>query len=377
MNGTIAKNWITIQDPEKMEKVIVDWFSRNHSYLRTESTNTPESKFISKKPNGLFVVELPGSEPTGLPGSIGQIFLSDGRQVELEFEVVQTKDNLMLIRPKLIRYEHLDRKSPRIGNLIGKVSAGHFQVSKDNFDISKLFGVTTSVLLQDIHKKVVESKFPQAHLVFAQAGGEPVSEEMHLAFQSRKPIFITNTQTMDSPNVELPLFDLKKEYEEELSLEEHILDFKRKKIDSFVIYPVLIPFALNKEFAFLCFESPSGPTPTEILDLYKEVENTFLERIMDSNTHTIDVKQNVINVSLHGAALEINDERIRRSIRVKPTLTADLNFKMQAPIRVSMQVRHIKDCGDYDLVGLEIQGFSGDPDGFRKFKEYIEFIQKI
>jgi hypothetical protein len=50
---------------------------------------------------------------------------------------------------------------------------------------------------------------------------------------------------------------------------------------------------------------------------------------------------------------------------------------MQAPIRIALEVRYIFNAGEYDIVGCEIVGFSGDPEGLRKYKSYLEFIQTI
>ncbi|WCL48971.1 DUF1577 domain-containing protein [Leptospira sp. GIMC2001] len=374
MNETIESNsrvWKTVNEQEFIDKFILEKFSKELSIIKGYESSKPRAKFISKKPNGMYVLKL--ETDIDAVEKKGTIYLTNERQLELDFEIVETKEDLVLMKPTLLKVAEADRKSPRIGGLLGKVTAGNFLISKQDIEESKLFGVSSGVLIQDIHRKVLKS-FPNSKVIVASQGS--VTEEMELSFKKSKAIFVTDTNQMKSLDAD-GILDLRKEFEDEFLLEDKILEYKKKKISSFVIFPILIPFGPPKHFAYLTVSQELGSVNPSVLDLYKEVENTFFQRIMDSNTYTVDVRQNIVNASTHGVAIEVTDRRIREALAVKPSLTVDLNFKMQAPIRTALAVRHITNCGDYDLVGTEIVGFSGDPDGLRKYKSYLEFIQKI
>jgi hypothetical protein len=367
----VGRKWQEIIDLDKIEKFIIEKFSKDISTVKGFEDSKPRAKFVSKKTNGMFVIKL-DSELT-FPESKGTIYTNLDRQIELDFDIIQTKEDMLLIKPYLLRLADFDRKSPRLGNLRGKVTATNFLVSKEDIEEKKLFGVTSNVLIQDIHKKLIPLDI-NSNVVMPKSG--EYSEELDLCIQSGKMIYIIDTSRMVSyqdPDV----LDVKKEYEEELILEDKVSEFKKKKISSLLIYPIIIPFGPPKPFAFLVSKKDIGGIDPSILELYKKVEDVFLERIMDSNTHTVDVRQNIVNASLQGVALEITDERIRKALKVKPSFTVDLNFKMQQPLRVALEARHIRDCGDYDIVGAEIIGFSGDAEGGRKYNSFLEFVQKI
>jgi hypothetical protein len=81
---------------------------------------------------------------------------------------------------------------------------------------------------------------------------------------------------------------------------------------------------------------------------------------MDSNTHVLDVKQNVFNVSRGGVSIEVRDREIIKALKVKPTMTLDINFKMQAPLRMAVEMKHMEEVKDYFVIGSQIVGLSGD-----------------
>lgn len=371
--GTVitTRDWEIVEDRESIERLIVNVFSKEIATVHGAESPRSKSKFVSKKPDGNFVLRL--DNPVNFSDAQGTIYLTKDRQMELDFDVLDYKDDFLLIYPKLVRVAKIDRRSDRIVDLIGKVTATNFLVSKENIDDSKIFGVASSVLIQDIHKRLVDQKF-QSQVVMANS--TRLNDELDLSFKKGKSIFILDSQTMTSyedPRV----IDIRKEYEDEFLLEDKIAAYNKKKISSVLIYPIIIPFGPPKPFAFLACTRDLGSIDPELLDIYKNVEITFLERIMDSNTHIVDVRQNVINASLHGVAIEISDPRIRNALKIKPSLTVDLNFKMQQPLRVALDVRHSEDCGDYDIIGTEIVGFSGNTDGASKYKMFLDFIQKI
>lgn len=373
MEGSEINNrdWEIVDEQSSIEKLIVDVFSKEVATVRISESPRPKCKFVSKKPDGNYVLRL--DNPVVFPSTQGTIYLNKDRQMELDFEILDHKEDFLLIQPKSIRVARVNRKSERIVDLVGKVTATNFLVSKENIDASKIFGVASSILIQDIHKRLVDHKY-QSEVIMAN--NIRLTEEMKLCFTKAKSIFILDSQKMVSYS-DPRVLDIRKEYEEEFLLEDKISAFSKNKISSVLIYPIIIPFGPSKPFAFLTCTKSDGSIEPELLDIYKNVEITFLERIMDSNTHIVDVRQNVINASLHGVALEITDQRIRNALKVKPSLTVDLNFKMQQPLRVALDVRHSEDFGEYDIVGTEIAGFSGDAEGASKYKMFLEFIQKL
>ncbi len=365
------RRWQEVNDLEKIDQFITEKLSRQISMLKGFDDANPRVKFLSKKPGFLYVVKL--DNHLDFLSKYATLQTNLDRHIEMDFSILQSKDDLLLIQPVVLRLAETERRSPRITGLKGKVTATNFLVTKEILDDSRLYGVVSRVLIQDIHKKVMGEK-QNSQVSFPEE--KDWEKEKDLSFQSGKTIFILNTLQMISISYDSVL-DAKKAFDEELILEERIMEYKKRKITSILVYPVVLPYGKRKPFAFLIATSNSNPLDPEILEKYKEIERIFLQRFLDSNTQTVDVRQNVINASLHGLALEITEPAIRKAIRIRPTMTIDLNFKMQQPLRVALDVKHIQDHGDYDIVGAEIAGFSGDPEGGSKYKSFLDFIQKI
>lgn len=366
-----SREWQRIVDRSAIDRFIVDVLSKEFSTVKGFEESKPKAKFLSKKPDGTYVLKL--DSPLAFPEQKGTVYANLEKHSELDFEIIQSKEDLYLVKPTVLRIAEQERKSARIFDVRGKISAGNFLVSKENIDEAKIFGVASSVLIQDIHKRLIPLNYSSEVIMAAQTS---LTEEMELAFKREKIVYILDAYRMVS-STDPKVLDIRKEYENELVLDDKIVEFNKQKIASLIIYPIIIPFGPKKPFAFLVCKKDSGGIEHQLLELYKEVEKTFLNRIMDSNTHTIDVKQNVVNASLHGVALEITDPRIRKALQVKPSLTVDLNFKMQQPLRVALDVRYIQVHKDYDIVGTEIAGFSGDMEGAQRYKMFLEFIQKL
>ncbi|MDF3818464.1 DUF1577 domain-containing protein [Leptospira sp. 96542] len=325
-------------------------------------------KFKGERADGTHIWEL-----QTIPETIDQIFTiqtTPSFHVEVDYELVNQKDNLLL--GKLIdkRQTYTTRSEVRNEKVRDNAVVSNFLISNTNIDFSKLTGVSSQVILTDIHRNLLKD-YPQSKVIFSS--NAPNSEEVELLKENKKPFFITSTETMESLDSD-EVFDLKKYFEDEFILDDKVQEYKRKKIASFVCYPIFIQIKEMYFFAFLTLESEKVNLPLEVLSAYKEVERTFQERIMDSNTHILDVKQNVLNVSRGGLALEVTNPEIVKSLKIKPSFTLDVNFKLQAPIRMVLELRHMEEVNDFYIVGSRIVGVSGDKKAKDIYHSLIDFF---
>ncbi|TGK81655.1 DUF1577 domain-containing protein [Leptospira noumeaensis] len=325
-------------------------------------------KFKGERPDGAHIWEL-----ETIPELIETIFTIQATpqfHVEVDYELINQKDNLLLGKIIDRRQTYTTRQDPRNEKVRGNAVASNFLVAKTNIDFSKLTGVSSQVILSDIQRTVLKN-YPQSKVVFLS--GTIHSDEIDLMKEHKKPIFILDTETFESYPSE-DVFDPKKTFEDEFLLDDKIQEYKKKKISSYIYYPLFIQMKDMHFFAYLSLETERTGIPSEVLDLFKEVERTFQERIMDSNTHILDIKQNVLNVSRGGVALEVNDMEIIKALKVKPTFTLDINFKLQAPIRMAIELRHLEEVNDYYRLGGRITGVSGDKKAKEIYHSLIEFF---
>lgn len=366
-------------------------FMTEREYVPLEAVRVlPEFYKQMMAGNGLFLkgyesplrVRFKGSRPDGdhifelenLPESIDSkltIQATPSFHVEIDYELINQKDNLLLCKILEKRQSYQTRQEDRNDKVRENVLASNFLIAKTNIDFSKLTGVSSQVILTDIHKALLKD-FPLSKVVFLSAHTN--SDEIELMKVHKKPIFVQDTELMESFPSE-DVIDPKPFFEDDFILDDKISEYKRKKIGSFLLYPIFIYMKEMHFFAYLSLEWEKPGLPETVLNLYKDVEKTFQERIMDSNTHILDIKQNVLNVSRGGVAIEINHPEIVKSLKLKPAFTVDINFKLQAPIRMALEIRHMEQVNDFFRVGSRIIGLSGDKKAKDIYHSLIEFFR--
>lgn len=324
--------------------------------------------FKGKRSDGSHIFQMEGE--LEFSGKSFVVYTTPSKHIEIEYELISHKDNLILGMLFEKRQSLSERSDPRNDRIYGNVMASNFLISKPNTDISKITGVSSRVILADIHKALLGS-YPQSKVVYVS--NSMLNDEIEILKEFKKTIYILNSELMEA--VHLPeIFDLKKSYEDDFILDEKVEEFKQKKKGSFLMFPIFIHLQREHLFAYLNIGFEKTPVPMEVYELYKEVEATFQSRIMDSNTYIFDVKQNVLNVSQGGVAIEVRNLEIIDSLKTKPSMTVDINFKMQAPLRMAVNLKHMEEVKDYFVIGAHIVGISGDKKAKDIYHSLIKFF---
>lgn len=174
------------------------------------------------------------------------------------------------------------------------------------------------------------------------------------------------------------VLDLKQELEDEMILEDRTKIYRSGKIQSFAIYPIYYKDPSGSKLVALGYaETKDRILDPAILKKYAELETVFNDRIEDSNTLDIDIRQNVINASEGGILLEVTESQLVESFLHKPFFTADITFKMQAPLRFAFKIRHISQIGEIYLVGAEIVGSNDAKTNMTLLKKNLSFIKSV
>lgn len=363
------REWAPMEESLNIQDLYKQMMNAEGLYLKGYDTQI-KLRFKGERPDGSHIFEMEAIPD--FPTERFTVYTTPSFQVEVDYQILSKKDNLLLGKLIEKRQSFAVRQDPRNEKVYGSVLASNFLVAKTDIDFSKLTGVSSQVILTDIHRNLLKD-YPQSKVVFISSS--EMNDEVELMQLYKKPLYLINTQVMES--APLPdVYDPKETFEEDFLLDDKIAEYKRKKMSSFLYYPIFIKMNDLHFFAYLSLEYEKSPVPIAVFELFKEVEITFQERIMDSNTHILDLKQNVLNVSKGGVAIEVRDPEIIKSLMIKPSMTIDINFKMQAPIRMAMELRHMEEIHDFYVVGTRIIGLSGgDKRGKEIYESLIEFFR--
>ncbi|MDZ4724946.1 MAG: DUF1577 domain-containing protein [Leptospira sp.] len=349
----IEREFMPLENSLNLPEFFKNQMGGNGIYLKGFDTEI-KLKFKGSRPDNSHIFET--EVVIEIPGNSFIVHATPSYHIEIEYELISQKDNLLLGKVKDKKQTSIVRSESRNHKIYGNVLASNFLIAKTNIDFSKLTGVSSQVILTDIHKTLLQ-EYPKSRVIFVSNGEQ--SDEVELLREYKKPIYVLNThvmETLKSPE----FFDPKVSFEEDFILEDKIAEYKRRKIDSYLLYPIFIHMHELHFFAYLSLEVEKSSVPPEVFLKYKEVESTFQARIMDSNTHILDIKQNVFNVSRGGVSIEVRDREIIKALKVKPSMTLDINFKMQAPLRMAVEMKHMEEVKDYFVIGSQIVGLSGD-----------------
>lgn len=287
---------------------------------------------------------------------------------ELVFERLNSKEKSHVCTLRQIKVARHTRRIERFSTEKNPVHAGNFLVAKIDLEIKSALGFSTEVIFSEVDK-TLKSKYPRSKIV-PLFNRYDLTEEEELIRKHALPIFITNTTKMESYK-EAETFDLKTHYEEEFLLEEKISAFRKEMIQSFIYYPIIFKSATEDVVIGYCYNESQTPITQGNLEYFEIIAYTIKKRIMDSSTATVDVKQNIINVSEHGVLIEITSDYIYQAIKTKPSFSMDIVFKMSVPMRFSLYAKHIYQIEEAYYIGAEITGSNSEEKGFDKYKDIV------
>ncbi|MFB5650338.1 DUF1577 domain-containing protein [Leptospira wolffii] len=370
--------WDTIRDPQKIEYILKEYVHNNGLFLK-ENPLKQELQILQTASDGKIHLRI-DPEYVNEEGEI-TVYKTLSKHMEIGFRVqsVNHDDGVVICVPEYIRIAKDGRILPRVEGLAGKVVAHRFHTLKKDQDSTKVLGTSGQILLTDLHRNIL-ADYPFSRLVFPT--GRELNPEQELSKRSGKAIFVKDAITLESLSKEeapgFDLMDLRKELDEELLLEDRMKAYRLGKIQAFAVYPIYYRDPLGPKLLALGYaETKDKQLDPEILKKFKELEDIFNERIEDSNTLDLDVRQNVVNASEGGILLEVTESQLVESFLHKPFFTADLTFKMQAPLRFAFKIRHISQIGEIYLVGAEIVGSNDAKANMTLLKKNLSFIKSV
>ncbi|WP_078129063.1 DUF1577 domain-containing protein [Leptospira alexanderi] len=368
------RSWETIQDLSKIKYILKEYI-HFQGLLVKESPFHQELNPIEIREDGTFVFPI-DSTLTNVNDEL-VLYRTLSKHIEISFDVIEKTDTQIICKPIFAKIAKTKRVSPRIEGLMGKVIAHKFLIPRKELDITKVLGTSGQIILNDLNRKVKQI-YPFSKLVFNSS--KELTPEEELVKKYKRPIYIRDTSTLDSTSegefANLNLLPIKETLQEELILEDRLRFFKSSKTRSLLIYPILFRSGGETQiFAMGVIESSEGPISDKVIPLYKEMEEIFNSKMGDSNTKSLDKRQNILNISEGGVLLEVTDPELIESFLHKPVFTADITFKMQAPLRFAFHIRHISQAGEIYHVGAEIVGSNDAKANMTLLKKNMNFIK--
>ena len=285
------------------------------------------------------------------------------RHLEIEFaKVSEPESGAIVLRPVAGRIGRANRAYPRVENVEAVVSAGHFQVSKNEVVIDNTRAQVANQVIFNEFERRLNAEFPGLKIHdFASRNRPPETRFLNKITQS---ILVEDTGNPESYASRGPeFFDYRAALVEAGTFDE----VRRRYTEDHCTAILIMPLAI---------ETPDGAVPIAFmhcqargdfrLDLaahrrWTELSNDIIQRIGDANLLTVKERQGVINVSEGGVALRIDHPDLRKYVPAQRWVTFDLVFRLQAPMRFQGRVVHVEDHGTHLRVGVDIEG-SGHSD---------------
>lgn len=332
----------------------------------------PEIFFSEKRSDSTYIFKTDPLIP--FEDNKFTIFKTLNKHIEVDFEIISMiGEGVLHCKPCLAKIAKTNRKYSRSSDPDNLITASNFMVAKEQIDITKLLGFSGQLIFNDVEKDL-KQKHQQSSLVPFNPKTS-INEEINVLRKQKKLISITDTETMSSPE-NTDCIDMKEFYLEEEILEEKKIQFKTKKIKSFIYYPIFFQTMKGPLLIGYCYGYSDKDLPPGLLEIYKDIEENLNKRIMDSNIANLSVKQNIINICEGGMLLDITDQNLSKSIIIKPSFTMDITFKLQPPLRFALDIKHILQSGTSLYVGVSIAGSNDTEKAMESYRSFLHFITK-
>ena len=365
------RHWEIITETPKIKYILKEYMMHKDLILKGFESR-PEIFFAEEKSDGTYIFKVDNQIP--FSDSEFSLFKTLNKHIEVSFELISSSNGMVHCRALSGRIAKVNRKHSRIIDSQSLIVAHNFMVSKEKVDLSKVMGFSGQLAFNDVEKDL-KLKQPGSKIVSLSANTKH-TEESEIMKRAKKILFVKDTETMASAK-DTDCLDLKKYYEEDLVLEDKKMRFKAEKIKSFIYYPISFHTGSSSVIIGYCYtDSNSGPLPDDILKFYKEAEENVNKRILDANITTIAAKQNIVNICEGGILLDITDPELMKTINLKPNFTLDITFKLQAPLRFAVEIRHVEHTDTSLLVGVEITGSNDTEKAMDSYRSYLHYINK-
>jgi len=301
-------------------------------------------------------------------------FITYKRHMVLHCSFVEGETEQIIIEKISIAKQK--REHSRVGVDTHEVYGHHFYISKNRIDLNKLTSSVSNRVIFAEFEKQLQTGYPQAKIMDMDLTNDSIEKKILKKYQ--KGIFVPDIKDIVSPESDR-FVDIASVMNEEI--EKEIREMKNRGICSWMVRPLCYTNITGETFPvgyMVVKTQSSNPLSVEDYNELAEIEEKIIEKIKDANTILLNKREKVINLSMGGALLEVEDKEFQEYLLNRTDLTFDLLFKYQAGLRFHARIKHIASDQNKIRVGLDFHGVViGDKKGKNSKKLLQDSLQYI
>lgn len=358
-SGTkLGRDWDFIREKDKLNYLLLEKLKTVRFFLK--ETEPPAEFYIGQQANGGIIFHCPMDVQ---PTESMTLYCTLKRQVEIDFKLLdQPEPGAVRLEPIEGRISKIDRQYPRFNNDSEAIHAANFQVSKSEIAVDHTRSHVANKVIFNEFEKRLHQEFAGLK-IYEYATRERPQATKYL--NKRKDVILVSNVAdfaayrSSGPGV-VDYYEML-ESEDEMLPEKVRKAYLERQLQSLLVQPVLYEMAdgTSLPIAFFYVETKQGSEPLTMVavERLRDVGEDIIHRIEDASLITVKDKQAVINISEGGVALEFTQPDLVKYVPQRRSITFDLVFRMQAPLRFRGKVCHIHEAGPGRIVvGVNLEG---------------------
>ncbi len=286
------------------------------------------------------------------------LYTTLNRHLEIDFKLAQELEpGRILLEPLEARISKQIRESKRFENRNHYVVANNFMVSKDTLTVNMAVPQVANKVIYGEFERTLGKVYPGIKIYDYADKTRP--ELTRLLNRSEKALLVEDVNEAASYNTDRPEFvNVAEELDDPALVQKTMRRLQEEHVVSVLAVPLLYEMPDHKmvPLGYMYGESRADRYDRATYEKWKETSAEIITRITDANTIQVKEKQNVVNYSEGGVALELTNGELVKYVPNRSTLTFDLIFKMQAPIRFHGRLTHLVDYGGKIIAGVNLEG---------------------
>lgn len=346
-----ARDWEFVKEPQKILYLLKEKIKSRSFY---QKNSEPPAEFYPEAFTDQGV-EFICPPQTGKDEDF-VLYTTLNRHLEIDFDFgEELEPGRILLLPKEARISKVTRQGKRFPNVNHYVVANNFMVSKDKITVNMAVPQVANKVIYGEFERTLGKVYPGIKLYDYADKSRP--ELTRLMNRGTKSILIEDVGDAGSyapPGDEF--LNVAEELDDQF--QPTMRKLQEDHITSLLVVPLLyeLPDHTLAPLGFMYGESRGERYDRATFEKWKENSQEIIARITDANTVQVKTKQNVVNFSEGGVALEITDSELMKYVPNRSTLTFDLVFRMQAPIRFHGKLAHMVDYGGRIVAGVNLSG---------------------
>ena len=205
-----------------------------------------------------------------------------------------------------------------------------------------------------------------------------IDDKFGMVKRSQKALFIADTTNPESFKA---LNDDFVDYAEELGdeIQKAMNEYRDQKVVSELIVPVIYinPADEAIPIGYVHMQSKSQPFDMDKILQVKTLTFEMMDRIRESNLVINTGRYQVMDISVNGLKLKIDDEELGEQLSRYPGFSFDIFFKMQSPLTAYGIIRSVSRDAENNLyLGIMIAGHTSRPGERERYIENVKFLRK-